>query len=365
MAGAGSSSSPVTAAAVSAAGATHGGEANPLAGEGHVGAIDLGGTKIYAAIFAPDGRIAGRAVLVTGKDHRPAAVIDRMAAAVRDAAGQAGVPVAALQAVGVGAPGPIEPATGVVTVAPNLDWERVPLRAELECRLGLPVAVDNDVRVAVLAEHLAGAGRGARNMVGVWPGTGIGGGLVLDGRLYTGPHNLAGEIGHITIKAGGPRCGCGGRGHLEALASRTAIVRDIARAVERGEETVLTRYAGAGIADATSTDIAQAWQQRDKVVSRVVERAARYLACGLATVANLLNPELIVLGGGVIEGLGDPFVARVQALVSKMPLAASTGTVRIVRSHFGDDAGVSGAALLARYLARLRPATPSLSPVAL
>jgi glucokinase len=324
------------------------GSASALAGDGYVGAVDLGGTKILAAVFAPDGTIAARAKKATGRDHSPAAVADRMASCVREAARAAGIDAANLRAVGVGAPGPIEAATGVVLTAPNLDWENVPLKAELEARLGVPVEVDNDVRVAVLAEHAAGAGRGVRNMVGIWPGTGVGGGVVLDGRLFRGTDGLAGEIGHITIKAGGPRCGCGGRGHLEALCSRTAIVRDIAKAARRGTPTALTKIAGGDLTSATSGALAKAWSRGDKLVTRVLNRAARHLAHGIASVANLLNPELVVLGGGVIEALGDQFVEQITAEVRKLPLHESTRSIRIARAAFGDDAGISGAALIAR-----------------
>src|SRR5207302_2910156 len=133
------------------------------AGAGHVAAIDLGGTKILAAIFGPDGAVAGRAKKSTGKDHAYEAIVERMAECVREAAAAAGVPVSQLRAVGVGAPGPVDLDSGVIKLAPNLDWENVPLRTELQSRLGIPAAVDNDVRVAVLAEHAAGAGRGVAN----------------------------------------------------------------------------------------------------------------------------------------------------------------------------------------------------------
>jgi glucokinase len=321
---------------------------NPLAGTGYVGAVDLGGTKILAAIFGPDGRIVSRAKKPTGHDHTVTVVLDRIAACLREAAASAGIAPESLQALGLGAPGPIDSRDGSIIFAPNLDWENVPLRAELVARLGIPAEVGNDVHVAVLAEHGVGAGQGAAHMVGIWPGTGVGGGLILDNQLYTGSGAFAGEIGHITVKAGGPRCGCGGRGHLEALCSRTAIVKRIARAVKSGQKTVLTKLAGKDVTRATSGDLARAWRQSDKVVSRALAEAAEYLALGIANVANLLNPELIVLGGGVVEGLGEPYVEHVRRLVSRMPLTSSTGPLRIVKSALGDDAGITGGALLAR-----------------
>lgn len=322
---------------------------SPAGGEGYVAAIDLGGTKILAAIFAPDGQVVARAKKATGKDHSPAVVIDRMAECVWEAAKAAGISAADLKGAGVGAPGPIE--AGVVKVAPNLGWTDVPLSAELRTRLKVPTATDNDVRVAVIAEHAAGAGRGVKNMIGLWPGTGVGGGLVLNGEIYTGAGGLAGELGHITILAGGPRCGCGGRGHLEALASRTAIVRDIVAAARDGERTELTKIVGKRLQDTTSGDLAKAWRKGDKLVSRVLERAAANLALGIASIANALNPELVVLGGGVIEALGDPFVERIAKRLKKEPLFGSTGAVRLAKSELADDAGITGAAILARRAA--------------
>jgi len=351
MAGAGGSTGNGLAAPAPAAP-----PANPLAGEGHVVAVDLGGTKILAAVFDADGKIVSRAKKPTGHDHTPAVVLDRIAACVRQAAQAAGVAPESLRAAGLGAPGPIDQQEGTILIAPNLEWENVPLRGELEARLGIPVELGNDVRVAVLAEHGVGAGRGAKDLVGIWPGTGVGGGLILNDVLYTGSRDYAGEIGHITVKAGGPRCACGGRGHLEALCSRTAIVRTVAKAVKRGEKTLLTRLAGKDVTRATSGDLATAWTRGDRVVLDAVDRAARYLALGIASVANLLNPELVVLGGGVVEGLGEPLVAQVRAHVARMPLTSSTGSLRIVKSALGDDAGITGGALIARRSTRPAPA---------
>ena len=323
----------------------------PLAGTGYVAGIDLGGTKILVAIVAPDGRIVARAKkksISRGSDA--AIVIDRIADCVRDATHAAGILPNQLQAIGIGAPGPIVLETGVVTVAVNLGWHDVPLKAELERRLGIPVGVDNDVRVAVLAEYLAGAGRGARNMIGLWPGTGIGGGIIVNGEIVIGSTNSAGEIGHMTIKAGGPICACGGKGHLESLASRGAIVRDIAALVHRGEKTLLIGIVGPDVTRATSSDLADALHQGDKLVIRVLDRAAKYLSIGIASLANVLNPETVVLGGGLIQALGDPFVRLIAQKVEGRPMLAATSSLKIAQSLLGDDAGIIGSALVARRL---------------
>src|SRR5439155_15989483 len=243
-----------------------------------------------------------RAKRATGKDHRPGAVLDRIADCVRRAAKDAGVDPGQLGGVGIGAPGPVDAERGALRTAPNLEgWQDVPVVAELERRLEVPVALDNDVRVAVIAEGAAGAGRGCRDWIALWPGTGIGGGIVLGGEVLTGVNNSAGELGHMTVKAGGPKCGCGGRGHLEAMASRSAIVRWIERRVAKGEKTSLTRKVGKSVIDARSDDLREACDAGDKLVTKAIERGAKYLAIGIASVANAVNPELVVLGGGLVE----------------------------------------------------------------
>jgi glucokinase len=322
-----------------------------LVGDGYVGAVDLGGTKILAVVVAPDGRIAGRAKKKsTSRGSDAAIVLDRIAECVREAASQAGIAPSEIRAIGVGVPGPVVRETGVVTAAVNLGWKDVPVRDELERRLGVPIGLDGDVRTAVLAEHRAGAGQGARNMVGIWPGTGIGGGVIINGAIVTGATNSAGEIGHMTIKAGGPLCACGGKGHLESLASRTAIAKWISGRVQKGDKTVLTTMVAGDVARATSGDLADAVAQGDKLAIKGIERAAKYLSIGIASVANLVNPELVVLGGGLVQALGEPFVRQIATQLNGRPMLAATRDLKVVMSQLGDDAGVIGGALIARWL---------------
>lgn len=333
-----------------------------LRGDGYVVGIDLGGTKILAAVFAPDGHIVSRSKVLTGR-RGGLDVVERMAVAVREAVKVAQLDLTDVRVVGTGVPGPVDPNTGIVQMAPNIpDWDLMPLREQLSSRLiGIPVATNNDVRVAVIAEHGAGAGIGTKDMVGIWPGTGVGGGLILNGEIYTGTASYAGEIGHITVRIGGEPCGCGGRGHLEAYCSRTAIVRNLQKHVKKGERTLLTRVIGKDLSRVKSSDLAQAAALGDKVVLEVLDRAARYLAIGVASIANLLNPELVVLGGGVVEALGDPFVETVTNYVRTEPFAATTNPLRILASALGDDAGVTGAAIIARQLQAKQTATSALA----
>jgi glucokinase len=322
-----------------------------LAGDGHVGTIDLGGTKIFAAVVGPNGRILERATELIGDEHQPAVVVDRMVRALTDAARSSGVTLEQLKAVGVCAPSPVVYESGVVVHAPNLGWHNFPLKFELARRITAPVAVENDVRAAVIGEQAAGAGRGVANWVGLWPGTGIGGGVVLNGELWRGASNSAGEFGHMTIVADGPMCGCGARGHLEAVASRTGICNELVRRVEAGDTTMLTDTVGPDLHHVSGADLGTAWRAGDRLVGQVVEQAAEYLAIGIASIANCINPELVVLGGGVVEGLGDDLLTLIAEKLRGHPMVAATDFVRLVRCQLGDDAGLVGSALLARRLA--------------
>lgn len=320
-----------------------------LAGTGHVAAVDLGGTKILAALVSPEGRIVARVKRSTGKGGVD--VLDRIADAVQRVARDCGVALNEVGALGVGVPGPVSLESGVVAVAVNIPgWKDIGVRDELRRRLAIPVVVDNDVRVAVMAEHAAGAGAGARHMLGLWPGTGIGGGIIIDGQIVRGATNTAGEIGHMTLKAGGARCNCGGTGHLESLGSRTAIVRRISRAIKSGHRSSLSKVKG-GAENARSADLASAYRSGDRVVVAAVDRAIDYLALGIASLANVVNPERVVMGGGLIEAFGATIVDRVNERVKLHPMYAATAHILVVPSALADDAGIVGASLIARRLA--------------
>ena len=202
---------------------------------GTVIGIDLGGTKVLTAVVAPDGRILSREKMSSRGTSGYEELLTRIADSARSAADAAGVALDTVAAVGIGVPGTVDQDAGVVRIAPNLYWRDVPVGSTLSDLLGLPVIVDNDVNVAALAEHRLGVGKELPSLLGVFIGTGIGGGLAVDGGLYRGAHQSAAEIGHMVVKAGGPRCPCGRRGCLEALGSRTAITRQIARLSSSGQ----------------------------------------------------------------------------------------------------------------------------------
>ena len=318
--------------------------------------MDLGGTKILAAVVSPKGRIVAEAKLRTRAENGPDAVIERMVEAARQAVRKAEVDWQDVLGMGVGAPGPLDPETGIIYHPPNLPgWDEIPLGPYLSEALGVPVFMENDVNLGTLGEHVLGAGQGTRDMVGIFVGTGVGGGLILDGKLRSGYRHAAGEVGHMILHADGPVCGCGKRGCLEALASRTAIERDIRLAIDAGRESLvpeLIKERGR----LTSGLLAKALRRGDPVVAEVLGRAQWYLGLLTASIVNLLDPEMIVFGGGVVEALGEEFLEPIRVTARQYFIQqAGADKVRMVAATLGDHAGVLGAAVMARQQAEQNP----------
>ncbi|MYB93338.1 ROK family glucokinase [Candidatus Poribacteria bacterium] len=311
--------------------------------------VDMGGTKILSAVIDAEGNILGTAKVPTKADASTSVVIDRIADSIQQAIGKSGVNAASIEAVGIGAPGPLDPETGVVIFAPNLGWRDVPLKAELEARAGIPTFVDNDVNVGTLGEHAFGAGKGVQNVVGIFVGTGIGGGIILHGELFHGASKTAGEIGHIIVKADGPKCGCGTRGCLEALASRTAMTKQLQKAIKKkGKKSVISKLTDGDLSAIRSGVLAKAVRSNDKLTLKVFKKATKYLGVGIGSIVNFLNPEMIILGGGVVEALDDTFLDNIRAAAEKYALPNTLDGVQIVRAKLGDNSGILGAAALAR-----------------
>ncbi len=253
-----------------------------------------------------------------------------------------------LTAIGVAVPGVVDPDSARVVVTPNMSLTGVAIGAHLEGRFHVPVAVGNDGNLGTLGETWLGSARGAGSALGIWVGTGIGAGMVLKGKLWRGARESAGEIGHIVMQIGGPECGCGNRGCLEALASRTAIERDIRDALAAGRTSVLTEITGGDLSVIRSGSIRRAIQAGDALVCDILRHAAEVLGYACMTVRHLLDPEVIVLGGGVVEACSDFLMPIVEHIVGndRLPGARDGGQVRL--SALGDDAVVLGAVALAR-----------------
>jgi glucokinase len=312
--------------------------------------VDLGGTSLRVLVADAENKVLATRKVRTLQSGGPSRLIQRIAGVVEAALQDAGVRRASVRAVSVGAPGPIDRSRGIVEEAPNLGWRRVPLRSELRQLLRVPVFVDNDVNVGLVGEHALGAGRGAKNVVGIFVGTGIGGALILDGQLYEGSRGGAGEIGHTVIAVGGPLCGCGRRGCAEALASRTAMERDVRAAIKTGRKShVLKIMKKKNKERMTSSIIAAALKKNDPVMREVMERAQFHLGILASNAVNLLDPECIVVGGGIAARLKESYVGPIRETAYEYFLRPSDrDRVRIMPGRLGDDAGALGAIVLAR-----------------
>ncbi|MGH9328478.1 MAG: ROK family protein [Terriglobia bacterium] len=312
--------------------------------------IDLGGTSIKAIVTDRKNRILATEKKDTASGSNVKVLIQEIVRMVEKITKAAGVKVKALSAVGVGAPGVIDVRRGIVGDAPNLGWKNVPLASKLEKYLGVPVVLDNDVNVGVIGEHALGAGERANSLVGIFVGTGIGGGIIFNGTIYQGSNGGAGEVGHTVLLVDGPVCSCGHRGCAEALASRTAMERDVRDAIERGRKSAIPRILKERGKDRMTSSIIQAaLAEKDAVMAEVLGRAEYYLGILVANSVNTLDPERVVIGGGIAERLGKDFTIPIRRAACEYflhPRAAKR--TEIVPGALGDNAGALGAVVLAR-----------------
>ncbi len=311
--------------------------------------VDLGGTKILSGVFKPSLESIGVAKLSTKSQRGVDAVIERIARCAQQAVDEADLTFKQVAGVGVGAPGAVDFGEGRVIFAPNLEgWKDVPLKKELEKQLGVPVFVENDCNICALGVHVAELKAKPKHMVGIFVGTGIGGGIIINGELYSGFNHTAGEIGHMVLDINGPKCGCGNKGCFEALASRTAIFQQIKAGVKDGEKTILTEMLGDNLSDLRSGDLRKAIRRGDKFVDKVVEGAAEYIGIGVANLVNILGPEVVVVGGGVLEALADEMMSVIVETAQDYAMPGTMKDVEIIPSKLGDSAGITGGAVLAR-----------------
>ncbi|MFQ5861144.1 MAG: ROK family protein [Dehalococcoidia bacterium] len=307
-------------------------------------AVDLGGTRTRCALVDPGGRMVEQAAQDTQAWLGQQAAQERLEACLHRLMARAGErPIAG---IGVAAAGPVESATGALHNPPNLPgWDGVALKPPWEEQFHLPVWVDNDANLAALGEHRYGAGQGISDLVYLAVGTGIGAGVILDGRLVTGSRGMAGELGHMTIDLHGPRCACGNVGCLEALASGTAIARMAQERVAAGEQTLALALAGNDPQRITGELVTQAAEQGDRVAREITEQAAQALGTGIVNILHIFNPALVIVGGGV--GRAWHFLEPgIHQVVQRYAMRHSRDSLAILPSALQDDAGLLGAASL-------------------
>ncbi len=316
--------------------------------ESPVVAVDIGGTKIMTAVFSADGQMLAKDVCPTIADEGVDAVVKRLISAIGGIIARYGSDASGLAGIGVACAGGIDSENGiVVTPSPNLPgWSDLPLRDIIEEKFKLDTFVLNDASSAALGEQRFGAGQGVNNLVLVTLGTGIGGGIIIDGRLYLGANGAAGELGHMTVDENGPVCGCGNTGCLEVMVSGRAVAREAFRRISEGEKSSLAEMAGSKLENITSEQVAAAATAGDSLALDILTRAAHYLGVGLVGIVNAFNPEMIILGGGMAE-LGSLYIEPAKKLVMDRAFSISTRKLSFATASLGNEAGVYGVAAYA------------------
>jgi glucokinase len=308
--------------------------------------IDIGGTNLVVGSVAEDG--SSLHALGSEPTHAEAGqsdVLDRLIALARRTIDQTRreIPGAEIMGVGVGAPGPLDTKSGIVLLTPNLGWVNLPLRQIIHERLGLPAVLDNDANCAVLGEWWRGGARGTRHAIGITIGTGIGGGIIVDGKLFHGASDCAGEIGHTTIDTEGRRCKCGNYGCLEAYASGPNIALRAVEEIKAGAVSRLTGYVGGDLRQITAQTVYQAAHDGDDLAMEVVNDTAKFLGTGVANLLNIFNPEVVVVCGGVTLA-GDHLFVPLRREVARRAFKPAVSVCRIVPCELTGTAGVYGAA---------------------
>jgi len=308
--------------------------------------FDLGGTKMMATVFDAGFKILGSHRVKTKGREGTREVLDRIIETIQESLDDAHIKAQQVGAIGVGCPGPLDLDRGIILEAPNLGWKNVPLKETLEKAFGCSTVIANDVDSGTYGEYRFGAGQKARCLIGVFPGTGIGGACIYEGRIFRGKTSSCMEFGHIQVQPEGRVCGCGQLGCLETVASRLAISAEAAAAAYRGEAPHLLKMAGTDLSSMKSGVLAKAIAG-DVIVERIVRNAAQHLGRAIAGVVNLLAPDVVVLGGGLVEAMADLFLGEVRKTVDARAMKAFTKSLKIVAAQLGDNATVMGSAALA------------------
>jgi glucokinase len=318
-------------------------------------AVDIGGTKMLAAVFRDDGKMGDSIVRPTLVEQGVKAAVERLEGQIEDLMAKNGLKASRLAGIGIACAGGIDTGRGMVaTPSPNLpDWVEVPLRDIIQEKFKVETHVINDASAAALGEHRHGAGRGVNDLVLFTVGTGIGGGIIADGQVYLGAVGAAGEFGHMTVDAHGPKCGCGNTGCLEMLASGRAVEREAIKRIKEGQSSLLRSISGNKIESISAKQVEEAARKGDELALKIIESAAYYLGIGMVNIVNIFNPEMIIIGGGMAE-MEEMLIGPGRRMVEERAFRVSARAVRIVTAELGNEAGVYGAAVYAREAVKRR-----------
>lgn len=310
--------------------------------------VDIGGTKIATGILDRYGNIIDKEVLFTKPEEGQIAVINRILSSIEFLIGKHNLSREEILAIGVGVPGSVDLRTGIVVLAPNIFWVNVPLRDVLEEHFRCKVYLDYDTKASALAEYIKGAGRGMANFAYVTISTGIGCGLVLNGKVFRGSLNTAGEIGHLVVVPNGPLCTCGNQGCLQMISSGPAIVRQVKEAIKKGHHSIIMNYVD-NVEEIRAEHVIQALKDLDPLALSIFDNSMLYLSLGISHMVNLLNLDLVILGGGIVEGADGLVLEYVKEKIIKYIYPPSRSCFSITNSQIGKDVGLIGAGLLPFY----------------
>lgn len=308
--------------------------------------VDLGGTNIAVGIINEKNEIIARAKTKTALPRPAEAILTDMADCVKKACAQAGIDLQELESVGIGTPGSVDRETGVILYANNLAFDHVPAREILFKQLGRPIYLENDANCAALGEAIAGAGAGKSSFVAITLGTGVGGGIVMDGKIITGCNGMGGELGHICIKFDGEMCNCGRRGCWERYASATALISQTKKAMEENPDSAMWQLCDGNIENAGGRTAFDAMRAGDEIGKKVVDDYIKYVAIGTADIVNALQPEMVCFGGGICNE-GETLMAPLRKFVEENRYSKYADIqTELCIAKLGNDAGIIGAALL-------------------
>jgi glucokinase len=310
--------------------------------------IDLGGTKIYSIIIDETGKILSREKVKTTPDEGIEGVINRIVGVYKQSVINAGITENDISTVGMAVPSPVNVDSGILLHAPNLGWKNIELSKIMFEKIKKPFFMDNDANMGVYGEASLGAGKDLKHIYGLFVGTGIGGGYFIDGKIVRGKNFTAGEIGHMIVKIGGPRCNCGQKGCLEAIAGKVGIIKYMIKQVDKkGEKTLLTEISPEWRKTVGSSALNKCFIKNDKVVVKALTKAAKTIGIACANIINSIGTEAIILGGGLIEELGDVLIPTIKEYMVSCSIADGAARIPLLQSTLGDDAIALGSAWFA------------------
>lgn len=316
--------------------------------------VDIGGTNVKIGIVGLDGRVYKKKIFSTKKVPQKDKLISLLIAHIKEVIEEFSLRKKDILGIGIGTPGLIDSKRGIIHYLVNIKgFKEVPLKRIIENRLKIPTFLDNDVNIMCLGELYYGRGKGVKNMVCITLGTGVGGGIVIDGALYRGSTLSAGEVGHTTINEKGPRCGCGSHGCMEAYVGNTGIVKDAVKRIRKNKKTLMYKLVAGDLSNLTPKIISRAAKRGDELARDILEDTGRRIGVGLATIVNILNPEKIIIGGGIADA-GKILFDAIRSTVRKRAMKVPARAVRIVKAKLGQDAGLIGAVALIKLARRKR-----------